>query len=271
SGDLSYGPRYMLESIVLLMPLTLPAFEMAADFASRRAVIAVAAVVSIGFIVQLIGVAVYVTVNEWDRIRAGIVANNAWVFVPSASPVVCDLRELVAGRNLSPWAIRALATPGVALLLLMILIVIVLLGGWCIFQYFRAPQAEIANLDSRALPIAIVLAAVLPIAIGFATSRPLTEAPALHMYKLINAGIAEQQQGHAVLAEEDFAMVLSLYPTEKFSRYNLGVLEQEAGRTNEAMSLYQGVLREDPSFRPARNNVDYILNAASGLSSPHPR
>jgi hypothetical protein len=35
-GDLSFGPRYMLESIVLLMPLTLPAFEMAVNRASSR-------------------------------------------------------------------------------------------------------------------------------------------------------------------------------------------------------------------------------------------
>ena len=58
SGDLSYGPRYMLESIVLLMPLTLPAFEMAVDRAPSRAAIAVAAVMFLGFIVQLIGVTV---------------------------------------------------------------------------------------------------------------------------------------------------------------------------------------------------------------------
>jgi hypothetical protein len=270
SGDLSYGPRYMLETIVLLMPLTLPAFEMAADLASRRAVVAIAALMSLGFIVQLIGVAVYVTVNEWDRIAKGIVANNEWVFVPSASPIVCDLKELVTGQNLSPWAFRALATPGVALLLLMILIVIVLLGGWRIFQYFRAPQAEIANLDSRALPIAIVLTAVLPIAIGFAMSRPLTETPAVHATQLLNAGIAEQRAGHSVAAEEDYATVLTLYPSWTFPRYDLGVLEQEAGRTNEAMTLYEKVLRQDPKFAPARNNLAYILRAALGLN-PSPR
>ncbi len=271
SGDLSYGPRYMLESIVLLMPLTLPAFEMAADFASRGAVAAVAAVVSLGFIVQLIGVAVCVEVIEWDRIAAGIVANNAWVFVPSTSPIVCDLKELAAGRNLSPWAIRALTTPGAALLLLMILVAIVLFGGWCIFQYFRAPQAEIANLDSRALPMAIVVAAVLPIVIGFAMSRPLTETAAVHANKLLNAGIAEQRAGHSVAAEEDYAVVLTLYPTWTFPRYDLGVLEQEAGRTNEAMILYEKVLRQDPNFAPARNNLAYIQRAALGLTNPPAR
>ncbi|MGB3551577.1 MAG: hypothetical protein WA993_12845 [Candidatus Binatus sp.] len=270
-GDLSYGPRYMLEAIVLLMPLTLPAFEMAADFASRRAAIAVAAVVFLGFVVQLIGVAVYVTVNEWDRTAAGIVANNTWVFVPSASPIVYDLRELVAGRNLSPWAIRALSIPDAALFLLIILVVIVWLGSRRIFQYLRAPEAQLANRSSRALPIAIVSAAVLPILLGFAMARPVIEAPGIHAYKLLNAGLAEQRAGHAVAAEESYALVLSLFPSNEFARYDLGVLNQEAGRTNEAMALYAGVLRQDPNFTPAKQNMEYLMQTRSGFTNLHRR
>jgi len=270
-GDLSYGPRYMLEAIVLLMPLTLPAFEMAADFASRRAAIAVAAVVFLGFVVQLIGVAVYVTVNEWDRTAAGIVANNAWVFVPSASPIVYDLRELVAGRNLSPWAIRALSLPDAALFLLIILVVIVWLGSRRILQYWRAPEAQLASRSSRALPIAIVSATVMPILLGFAMARPVIEAPGIHASKLLNAGLAEQRAGHAVAAEESYALVLSLYPSNEFARYDLGVLDQEAGRTNEAMALYAGVLRQDPNFTPAKQNMEYLLQARFGFTNLHRR
>jgi len=35
-------------------------------------------------------------------------------------------------------------------------------------------------------------------------------------------------------------MVLSLYPSNTSARFDMGVLEQEAGRTNEAILLYQG-------------------------------
>jgi hypothetical protein len=45
TGDVCYGPRYMLEAIVLLMPLTLPAFEAVANSRSRRAAIAIGGVV----------------------------------------------------------------------------------------------------------------------------------------------------------------------------------------------------------------------------------
>jgi len=49
-SDVTYGPRFMLEEVVLLMPLTLPAFEMAADLRSRLARIAVAGAVCLGFV-----------------------------------------------------------------------------------------------------------------------------------------------------------------------------------------------------------------------------
>jgi hypothetical protein len=266
SGDLSYGPRYMLESIVLLMPLTLPAFEMAADRAPSRAAIAVAAVVFIGFVVQLIGVSVDVGTNEVKRIAAGIVANNAWVFVPSASPIIYDLQDLVARRNLSPWAIRALAVPDMALLLLIVLVAVVLFGGWLIFQYFRTPEAEPASQNSRALPITIVAAAVVPILIGFAMARPINQAPGVHGYELLQAGLAEQRAGKVVSAEEDYAMVLSLYPANKFAWFDLGLMEQEAGRINEAILLYQDAIREDPNFSPAKDNMEYIMRTHFGFA-----
>src|SRR5271156_235915 len=271
SGDLSFGPRYMLESIVLLMPLTMPAFEMAVDGVSIRARLAVAAVMFIGFMVQLIGVSVNVSVNEWNRIAAGIVNKNEWVFVPGASPIVYQLEEIVARRNLSPWALRALAIPDAALLLLIVLVAIVLLGGRRILKFFAAPPAEPANLNSGVLPVAIVSAAVIPLLIGFAMVRPITEAPEVHAFALFNAGMAAQRAGHTVAAEEDYAMVLTLYPSSKFPRYNLGVLQQQAGRTNEAIAAYEAVLREDPKFAPAKQNMEYILRTRFGFPNPVPR
>ncbi len=270
SGDLSYGPRYMLESIVLLMPLTLPAFEMAVDRAPRRAAIAVAAIMFIGFIVQLIGVSVYVGAIEPKRIAAGIVANNAWVFVPSASPIVHDLEDLVNRRYLSPWALRALALPDLALLLLIALVAIVVCGGWLIFQYFRAPDAEPTNVGARALPLTILASAVVPILVGFAIARPLTQAPSVHGSELLNAGLAEQRAGHAVTAEEDYAMVLTLYPTNKFAWFDMAVLQQDAGHVDEAISLYQSVLRDDANFSPAKDNLEYIMRTHFGFTGLHP-
>ncbi len=271
SGDLSFGPRYMLESIVLLMPLTLPAFEMAVDRASMRAAIAVAALMFVGFAVQLIGVSVRVDAIEVKRIAAGNVANNAWVFVTGTSPIVSDLQDLAARRYFSPWAIRALAIPDFALLLLIVLVAIVMFGGWLIFRYFRTPDADTANLRSRALPITVVMAALAPILIGLAISRPLKQTPSIHGLALLNDGLAEQRAGHAVSAEEDYAMVLTLYPANKFALFNMGVLQQDAGHIDDAIVLYQRALREDPNFFPAKHNLEYIMHTYFGFPNLHPR
>jgi tetratricopeptide (TPR) repeat protein len=225
--------------------------------------------VFLGFIVQVIGVSIDVDANEVKRIAAGIVAHNAWVFVPKASPVVYDLQDLVARRNLSPWAIRALAIPDMALLLLIVLVAIVLLGGWLIFQYFRTAEGEPANLNSRAFPIAIVVAAVVPILIGFAMARPINQTRGVHGYELLEAGLAEQRAGKVVSAEEDYALVLSLFPTNKFAWFDMGLMEQEAGRINEAILLYQDALREDPSFSPAKDNMEVIMRTHFGFPTLH--
>jgi tetratricopeptide (TPR) repeat protein len=199
------------------------------------------------------------------------VNKNEWVFVPGASPIVYQLDEIIAHRNLSPWGIRALAIPDVALLLLIVLIAIVLLGARRILDYLRAPLSDLANLNSGVLPIAVVSAALIPILIGFAMVHPISEAPDVHAYALFNAGMAAQRAGHAVAAEEDYAMVLTLYPSSKYPRYNLGLLEQDAGRINEAIALYEAVLREDPKFAPAKQNMEYILHTRFGFPYPVPR
>ena len=259
TGGLCYGPRYMLEAIVLLMPLTLPAFEAVANSRSRRAAVATGAVALSGILVQLIGVTVYLMADEWHRIREGIVSSAASVFVPHASPIVYGLQELMAGRNLSPWALRAFARPGGALVLLFGLMMIVCIGGWKLIRYWRAPEEEVASVSSDRLARAIVLAAMLPILLGFAIVRPITDPPNVHAVRVFKAGLAAQEAGEAVTAAEDYAIVLGLNPSDKFARYDLGILQQDAGRVGEALALYRSVLRNDPAFKPARLRIASLL------------
>ena len=208
---------------------------------------------------------------EVKRIAAGSSRSATnWCLLPSVSPVVYDLQDLVARRHLSPWAIRALAIPDMALLLLIVLVAIVLFGGWLISQYFRTPEGEAANSNSHAIPMTIVAAAVVPILIGFAIARPINQPPGIHGLALLNAGLAAQRAGHLVSAEEDYAIVLTLYPSNKFAWFDMGVMEQQAGRINEAILLYQASLRDDPSFSPPKDNLEYIMRTRFGFGSPHP-
>jgi tetratricopeptide (TPR) repeat protein len=160
-----------------------------------------------------------------------------------------------------------MAIPDMAFLPLIVLVAIVLFGGWLIFHYFRAPEDEPANLNSRALPMAIVSAAIVPILIGFAMSRPINQTRGVHGYELLEAGLAEQRAGKVVSAEEDYALVLSLFPTNKFAWFDLGLMEQQAGRINEAILLYQDALREDPNFSPAKDNMEYIMRTHFGFAN----
>jgi tetratricopeptide (TPR) repeat protein len=112
-----------------------------------------------------------------------------------------------------------------------------------------------------------VAAAVLPIFIGFAMSQPINQTPGIHGYELLQAGLAEQRAGKVVSAEEDYALVLSLFPTNKFAWFDLGLMEQEAGRINEAILLYQDALKDDPNFSPAKDNMEVIKRTRFGFAN----
>jgi len=169
--------------------------------------------------------------------------------------------ELLAGRNLSPWVIRAFANPGPALVLFWALFVIASEGFCRIVEYFKSPEKEGGQPSSDRLPAVILLAAAIPILVGFVMMRPVTDPPGVHANELINAGLEAQKAGHAVTAAEDYALVLGLDSSNKFARYNLGILQQDAGRVPEALVLYQSALRADPNFMPPRQRTMDLLRA----------
>jgi hypothetical protein len=105
------------------------------------------------------------------------------------------------------------------------------------------------------------LAAAIPILAGFMMMRAVTDPPGVRTYELINTGLAAQKAGHAVTAAEDYALVLGLDSSNKFARYNLGILQQDAGRVSEALLLYQSASRVDPGFMPPRLRTMALLRA----------
>lgn len=62
-------------------------------------------------------------------------------------------------------------------------------------------------------------------------------------------------------------MVLSLYPSNEYTRFNLGVMQQDAGHIDQAISLYQKVLRQDPNFAAAEHNMEYIMRRHFGFAN----
>ena len=43
-------------------------------------------------------------------------------------------------------------------------------------------------------------------------------------------------------------------------------MEQEAGRINKAILLYQDALKDDPNFSPAKDNMEYIMRTRFGFA-----
>jgi hypothetical protein len=157
--------------------------------------------------------------------------------------------------------IRAFAHPGWAVLLFVVLFVIVCEGGLRVVEYLRTPEEDETKVRSERLPVAIVLATTTLILAGFAIVKPITDPPNVQVFHLIEDGLAAQKAGHAVTAAEDYALVLGLDPTNKFARFDLGILQQDAGREVEALVLYQSALRADAAFAPAVLRIDAIRKA----------
>lgn len=260
-GDLSFGPRFMLAPIVLLMPLTLPAFERAVDGARIWRGL-VAAAVGTGLLVQALGTAIFVTTNEWYRVQAGINDSGAWVFVPSASPILVDLRDLLAGRNLIPWAIRALKEPGAALVVWIALVAAIFVGSarlalrlWTV----EPVRGRVSGLGDRsALPDCAAVALAVLVVAGFLFSGRVREPHQAHTETLLARGRFAQEQGRNIAAEELYALVLGLDPARKDALSGMALLEEKAGNFHVAVTLYERSLGTDLSFEPSRRGLARI-------------
>lgn len=257
-GGLAFGPRYVFPAIVLALPLAAPAFERAVRGARpwRAAVVVLGAA---GVFVQLLGAAVYVGVNQWGMHRLGL-AEGAQIFVPAASPIWLHLQALVRGEHLAPWGVRALAAPGMALLLWLLLVATMLFGVRRLMTPSgRAPAAELRT----SLPSTVLSVVALLVLLGFSWTRPLTGAPPAYAERVAAEAVAAQRAGRTVRASEDFARLLGAYPADAVALYNLGVLHAEAGRTNDANVLFTRALAIAPDLERAPERLAGLRPAAT--------
>lgn len=247
-GAISYGPRYALVPMLLLLPLSLPAFEKAFQKGIKRWRNAVGILVMLGVFVQVVGVSVYVATNEWYYKQQSIYDDRAFVFIPSASPVWLHLRHLVAGTNIIPWALRVVSEPGPALVLLAMLLATIGAGIWLL----SGPRRKTSN---SAVPGISIMAMSSLVLIGFFATSPVVAPLEARIVDHVQAGLAAQEAGHDVEAEELYALVLGLDPANKYALHNLALLYEKAGKSGEARSLYQRAVESDPAFTPSIKNL----------------
>ena len=218
-----------------------------------------AAMVLLGVFVQIVGVAVYVATNEWFYNRQNIYESRAFLLLPAASPVWVQLQDLFAGRNIIPWAWRAVSQPGPALVLLIVLAVVIAAGTW-LLRIPRSPEG------GPAVPEVSILTMSSLVLLGFFATSPVVAPVQQRIVDHLNAGLAAQQSGRDVEAEELYALVLGLDPGNKFALHNLALLYEKIGKTTESVLLYERALASDPTFTPSANNLSrYVRGPVESL------
>lgn len=68
-------------------------------------------------------------------------------------------------------------------------------------------------------------------------------------------GLKAHFAGNVTEAAKDYHEVLAHDPTNKFAYFDLGVIDQAAGRTDAAEGNYRASLKSDPDFEPALFNL----------------
>ncbi|WGD38228.1 tetratricopeptide repeat protein [Lysinibacter sp. HNR] len=119
-----------------------------------------------------------------------------------------------------------------------------------------------------------VLATILPLALGVglaactSTDSPTSEATTAAsgsensaVQDLLNLGISEASENKVTEAQNTFNNVLALEPGNYFALYNLGVIAQNAGNNDEAISYYDQALSSNASYTPAMYNKAIIIEA----------
>jgi tetratricopeptide (TPR) repeat protein len=86
---------------------------------------------------------------------------------------------------------------------------------------------------------------------------PISEASAE-----LARGLELHQAGQIPEAQRSYQRVLELEPRNKFAFFNLGVIEQFAGRPQSAESYYRLAIAVDPIFTSALFNLAIIRNQA---------
>jgi tetratricopeptide (TPR) repeat protein len=271
-GAVAFGPRYLLVSILLLMPLALPVLERIERGASGRLRTLFAVTLALGLLVEILGLSVYVTVNEWRMVEAGYAdawspsgSPGRWVYVASLSPILVHLREALAGRNLVPWALRVINQPGPPLAFLALLAALVGTAALWLFRFYRSGDG---SAHETRLPERLVVALAFLIGLGFLFTGRVTEPLPARIPTYLKDGMAAHRQGRHVMAQELYALVLGLEPRNGYALHNLGLLHESAGQPERAIKLFRRALAVDPGFTMASAGLARLGAARSGAAAP---
>src|SRR4051812_37689116 len=108
----------------------------------------------------------------------------------------------------------------------------------------------------------IVLIVVVVLAVGGAAAYLLTrddDSSTSSPATSLSQGLALVVKGDTGGATQKFEDVLAAQPNNKLALYNLGLIDQQAGRTSQAEARYREVIAIDAAYAPALYNLGIIV------------
>jgi tetratricopeptide (TPR) repeat protein len=126
---------------------------------------------------------------------------------------------------------------------------------------------------NHAMISAAVLAIVATAAVACSGSSDTTSSPpgeggpasltdGSQVTSLLQSGITQADQEKWSVAATSFQNVLAINPSNVYANYDLGVIAQSTGNSNEAISYYNKALAANAAYTPAMYNEAILLESS---------
>jgi len=143
-------------------------------------------------------------------------------------------------------------------------------GGFFMQHHHRTPQKALRAAAFASAVTVIGLTATACAGVVPGSTAPATSAAAAasvnagqsdvtRVAALLQVGIQRAEQKDWAGATTTFQDVLAINPGNVYALYNLGVIDQTAGNSPEAIGYYKMAIRVSPKYTPAMYNMAILL------------
>ena len=93
-------------------------------------------------------------------------------------------------------------------------------------------------------------------------SSPASRTVGSQVSSLLQSGLAQANKDNWAAAATNFQGVLALSPLNVYANYDLGVIAQNTGSPDEALTYYNKALAASPAYTPAMYNKAILLESS---------